>query len=350
VWKIHLADEARFDTGQLNTWSLIVTPTAFTCTAFAATAAVSGTKTVAGSFVAGGAVTYTVTLKNTGSAAQADNPGNEFTDVLPSALTLVSATATSGTATANVATNTVTWNGALPAVVGQVTITLNATIKSNAAGQTLANQGQIAFDADGNGTNEATAVTDDPGTAAKNDPTQLIVGPGANVTGTKAVTGNTNEGGTVTYAVVLTNAGNAAQADNPGNEFTDTLPAGLTFVNVTATSGVAAQSAGTVTWNGAIPAGGSVTITIQATINPGTVGTTISNQGTIHFDGDNNGTNEATGTTDDPSTAGTVGDATAFVVTQSVIDVPTLSPLGFALLALLLAGMGFALLRRKRTV
>ncbi len=350
VWKVHVADEARFDTGQLNTWSLIVTPTAFTCTAFAATAAVSGTKTVAGSFVAGGAITYTVTLNNTGSGAQADNPGNEFTDALPSTLTLVSATATSGTATANVATNTVTWNGALPAVVGQVTITIHATIKSNTAGQTIANQGQIAFDADGNGTNEATAVTDDPGTAAKNDPTQLTVGPGADVTGTKAVTGSTNEGGTVTYTVVLTNSGNAAQADNPGNEFTDSLPAGLTFVSVTATSGVAAQSAGTVTWNGAIPAGGSVTITIQATINPGTAGTTISNQGTIHFDGDNNGTNEATGLTDNPATVTPVIDPTTFQVTQSVIDVPTLSPLGFAILALLLAGAGFALLRRKRTV
>jgi uncharacterized repeat protein (TIGR01451 family) len=349
VWKVHLADEARFDTGQLNSWSLIVTPTAFACAAFAPQAAVSGTKTVSGTLAAGGAITYTIVLKNTGSGAQADNPGNEFTDILPAALTLVSATATSGTAAANLATNTVTWNGALSAAVGQVTITINATIKSTAAGQTVTNQGQIAFDADGNGINEATAQTDDPGTQPANDPTSFVVAPGANVTGTKAASGSFVEGGTVTYTVVLTNSGNGAQADNPGNEFTDTLPAGLTFVSVTASSGTAAQSAGTVTWNGSIPAGGSVTITIKATLNPGTAGTAISNQGTFHFDGNNDGINETTGLTDDPATVAPVVDPTTFLVTQSVIEVPTLSPLGFAALVLLLAGAGFALLRRKRT-
>ncbi len=177
TWSIYVADEFAGNTGQLNTWSLIVTPTAFTCNAFTPTAAVSGTKTVAGNFVAGGAITYTVTLSNTGSAAQADNPGNEFTDVLPSTLTLVSATSTSGIATADVATNTVTWNGVLPAVVGQATITIEATIKSTAAGQSIANQGQIAFDADGDGINESSAVTDDPATATRGDATALVVPP-----------------------------------------------------------------------------------------------------------------------------------------------------------------------------
>ena len=64
-------------------------------------AAVTATKTVAGTFAPGSTVTYTVTISNTGSGATADNPGNEFTDVLPAGLTLVSATASSGTAVAN---------------------------------------------------------------------------------------------------------------------------------------------------------------------------------------------------------------------------------------------------------
>jgi uncharacterized repeat protein (TIGR01451 family) len=347
VWKVHVADEFFADTGQLNTWSLIVTPTAFTCAAFTPQAALQATKTVSGSFVAGGAITYTITLKNTGSGAQADNPGNEFTDALPATLTLVSASATSGTAAANLATNTVTWNGALPAVVGQTTITINATIKPDAAGKTIANQGQIAFDADGNGTNEAAGQTDDPGTQAANDPTNLVVAPGASVSGTKVATGSFVAGSTVTYTIVLTNSGNAAQADNPGNEFTDVLPAGLTFVSGTATSGGVANSAGTVTWNGTIPAGGSVTITIRATINSGTAGTVISNQGTIAFDGNADGINEATAQTDNPGTPA-AGDPTTFAVSDSIVDVPTLSPLGFAALALLLVGAGFTLLRRKR--
>ncbi|HEV7517800.1 MAG TPA: IPTL-CTERM sorting domain-containing protein [Thermoanaerobaculia bacterium] len=349
VWKVHVTDEFFGDIGQLNTWSLIVTPRAFTCAAFTPQAALQAAKTVAGTFVAGGAITYTITLKNTGSAPQADNPGNEFTDTLPATLTLVSASATSGTAAANLATNTVTWNGALPAVIGQTTITINATIKSTAAGQIIANQGQISFDADGNGTNESAAATDDPATKPASDPTSFPVAPGASVSGTKVVTGLFVAGGTATYTIVLTNSGNAAQGDNPGNEFTDVLPAGLTFAGATATSGVVANSAGTETWNGTIPAGGSETITVNATINPGALSTTISNQGTIAFDGNADGTNEATAQTDNPATP-VAADPTTFAVSDTIVDVPTLSPLGFAALALLLAGAGFTLLRRKRTV
>jgi len=83
---------------------------------------VTATKTVAGSFVRGGTVTYTVTLTNNGSVPLNDNPGDEFTDVLPADLALTSANATSGTAVATMATNTVTWNGPI-AANGSVTIT-----------------------------------------------------------------------------------------------------------------------------------------------------------------------------------------------------------------------------------
>ena len=84
---------------------------------------VSGTKTASGNLIASGNVTYTVVLSNTGNGAQADNPGNEFTDVLPAGLTLISATATSGTALATVASNTATWNGSIAAGGSAVTTT-----------------------------------------------------------------------------------------------------------------------------------------------------------------------------------------------------------------------------------
>ncbi|HEX9699351.1 MAG TPA: DUF11 domain-containing protein [Acidobacteriota bacterium] len=136
-------------------------------------ATLAGTKTVSGTFAPGGAVTYTVVLTNSGPNAQGDNPGDELTDVLPADLTLVGATATSGTTTATVATNTVTWNGAL-AAGASVTITIDAVIAAAAApGTTISNQGTIAYDADGNGTNEASAVTDDPATPAADDPTSF---------------------------------------------------------------------------------------------------------------------------------------------------------------------------------
>src|SRR5262249_28054704 len=62
----------------------------------------------------------------------------------------------------------------------------------------------------------------------------------ASLTATKAVTGGTLQpGGTVVYTVTLTNTGNGASFDNPGDELTDTLPATLTPVSATATLGTA---------------------------------------------------------------------------------------------------------------
>ncbi len=140
-----------------------------------APSAIAGNKTAAGTLVPGGSVTYTITLSNSGASAQGDNPGNEFTDVLPADLTLVSATASSGTAVATIGTNTVTWNGSI-AAAGGVTITINASINpAVASGTTILNQGTISFDADGNGTNESTAVTDNPGTGAPSDATGIVV-------------------------------------------------------------------------------------------------------------------------------------------------------------------------------
>jgi uncharacterized repeat protein (TIGR01451 family) len=138
-------------------------------------AVLSGTKTVSGTFLPGGAVTYTIVLTNTGSGAQANNPGDELTDVLPGTLTLVSASASSGTATAMVGTSTVTWNGSL-AASANVTITIQATIELSVAGGTLvSNQGLIAYDSDGNGTNDASAQTDDPALGGPANPTAFTV-------------------------------------------------------------------------------------------------------------------------------------------------------------------------------
>jgi uncharacterized repeat protein (TIGR01451 family) len=164
-----------------------------------------------------------------------------------------------------------------------------------------------------------------------------VLAPAA-VGGTKSVSGTFSPGGTVTYTVVLTNSGGAAQSDNPGDEFTDVLPAQLSLVSASATAGtvVAAVATNTVTWNGSIPAGGSVTITIQASINPGTAGgSVVSNQGTVSFDADGNGVNETTALT---STA-------SF---DLVVTIPTLNTPVFALLAVLLALISVLLIRRSR--
>jgi uncharacterized repeat protein (TIGR01451 family) len=341
TWQLQAQDFFQFDTGNLRAYSVIVTPAV--CDA-PVTALVSATKAVsAGPYNPGDAVTYTVTLTNSGLGAQGDNPGDEFTDVLPANLTLVSATASAGTTVATVGTNTVTWNGAI-AAAGSVTITISATINPAAAGQMVSNQGTVSYDGDANNTNEATALTDAPG-GGVDEPTTITVGAGnAIVSGVKSVAGTYVEGTQVIYTIVLTNSGTGAQPDNAGNEFTDTLPAGLTVGTPTASSGtVSAAGANPVTWNGTIAAGGSVTITIPALINLGTGGSTISNQGTISFDGDVNGTNETTAVTDAPG--GAANDATTFVV-GVIIEVPSLSLYGLAMLALMLGLTGFIARRR----
>lgn len=149
---------------------------AFNTVAASATPAVTATKTVSGRLRPGGPAVYTIVLTNSGTGGQADNPGHELTDVLPSSLALAGASATSGAAVATVATNTVTWNGAIPAA-GSVTITVEATIRPGVgSGAAVANQAAFAFDANGDGLNEAAGASDDPSTAAPGDATLFVVG------------------------------------------------------------------------------------------------------------------------------------------------------------------------------
>jgi len=146
-------------------------------------ALVTATKTVAGAPLPAGLITYTIVLTNSGGGPQNDNPGDEFTDALPGSLILFFATATSGTLFANLDTETVTWNGGIPAG-GSVVITINAIINvvvsaCNDPLVAISNQGTCFYDSDGDDTNDATCVTDDPATPTPGDPTILSVAGGA---------------------------------------------------------------------------------------------------------------------------------------------------------------------------
>jgi uncharacterized repeat protein (TIGR01451 family) len=171
-----------------------------------------------------------------------------------------------------------------------------------------------------------------------------------NVTATKTVSGgDLAAGGTVIYTVTLTNNGTGVQPNNPTAEFTDTLPATLTVGTPTASSGtVSGAGVNPVTWNGTIAPGASVTITIPATIQAGTGGQTISNQGTVSFDANRDFTNETNAPTDAPG--GTVGDPTTFPVVGggvSPVEIPTLSEIGLALLVLMLSASAVFFMRRR---
>ena len=315
TWTVLVSDQFAVDTGTLNSWSMLVTPVHFACSAFAPTAAVTATKTVGGALHVGG----TGDLHHRSHQQRDWQPGRQSRQRADGCLArgpdARQRVATSGTATATIGTNTVTWNGSLAPLGGSVTITITATINAGTAGTTISNQGSLSFDADLNGTNEASGVTDDPAVGGASDPTSFNVLPGAFVTGTKSVTGSFLSGGAIVYTIVLSNSGSGAQPDNPGDEFSDVLPTQLALTGASASSGtaVATIATRTVTWNGSIAVGASVTITILATIDPDHEGTTVSNQGSVSFDSTGVGTNDMTRLTDDPAVAG-ANDPTQFVV------------------------------------
>jgi len=96
-------------------------------------------------------------------------------DVLPSGLTLLDASADAGALTMDLPINSVVWNGGLPSG-GTAVVTIHAQVNSGAFPRVLVNQASLAFDADGNGTNESAGLSDGPGPGL---PTPLPVASGA---------------------------------------------------------------------------------------------------------------------------------------------------------------------------
>ncbi len=292
----------------------------------------------------GQAITYTIVASNAGPSA---SPVNTVTDTFPAALTGVTWTCAGtggGTCTAagsgNISDGVNLPNGAA------VTYTVNATI-SNAFTGTLANTATVAIGAPP-APNGLPTVTD-PNLANNTATDTTNVASPATVQGTKEVTGDFQPGGAITYTITLTNVGTGTQLDNPGDELVDVLPPQLTLVSASATSGTALANLGTntVTWNGSLPPGGSVTITIDATIGSGVASGDIINQATINYDGDGNGSNESSTVTDDPNVGGN-DDPTTFGILVGPPAIPALSSWGFALFALALAAAALLRARRQR--
>jgi len=320
-----------YENGTYDWWWMVDDAMVLACAPLQADLSITKTDGVA-TAVAGTNTTYTIVAANTGPDPVT---GATVADTFPAGCTSVTWScvgAGGGTCTAN-GVGSLNDLVNLPAGAS-VTYTAICAISPAATG-TLSNTATIA-----------SAITDpDPANNSATDTTEILAP--ADVTATKTASGSFSPGGAVTYTVVLTNAGAAPQPDNPGDEFTDTLPAGVTYVSVSATSGIAAFAGGVVSWNGSIPGAGSVTITIEVTIDAGTLGQTIANQGTVFYDADGDGTNESQRDTDDPGLPGGA-DPTSFTVAGSVLEIPTLSGLGLAALALVLAAFALALLRRRQ--
>jgi uncharacterized repeat protein (TIGR01451 family) len=112
-------------------------------------------------------------------------------------------------------------------------------------------------------------------------------------------------GDTLEYNVKITNKGEIPQLDNPGDEFIDILPQNTIYVNDSATASDGTISyniaENEITWNGEIPKESTIDLYFKVKVDSDLQnGTTISNQGTVYWDLDEDGENEATELTDDP--------------------------------------------------
>ena len=145
------------------------------------------------------------------------------------------------------------------------------------------------------------------------------------------------------YSITISNIGTANQNNNPGPEFEDIIPTNTQYVagSATAGSGAVSYDSGTkkILWDGSISAQSSVALSFEVTINAGVVNNTkISNQGTIHWDENEDGMNDKNELTDDPTVDdaidqdgdGLTGDDDPTIVSIWSFDAPTVLTEDFA--------------------
>ncbi|MBX3401689.1 MAG: DUF11 domain-containing protein [Gemmataceae bacterium] len=230
-----------------------------------------GTATV----VPGQGMTYTIVVTNVGPSAVT---GASIVDALPAALTGVSWT--SSVAGGAVVTSGGTGSGNTLAAVANlpigasVTFTVSATLNPAFTG-TLSNTATVSAPA---------GVTDPtPGNNSATDTSTADPRADLRITKTDGVA-TVVPGQGVTYTIVVTNTGPSAVT---GATVADTLPAALTGVSWTSTvaGGASMTNGGTGSGNtlaavANLPSGGSVTFTVDATLDPAFTGT-LSNSATV---------------------------------------------------------------------
>jgi uncharacterized repeat protein (TIGR01451 family) len=234
--------------------------------------------------LAGSSLTYTLTVTNAGPS---DATGVVITDTLPGGITFVSASAgctqAGGIVTCNV--GNLTAGSSLQRII---VVTVNPATTGP-----LTNQATV-------GGNEA-----DPAGGDNTATIATSVIPLADLSVSKSVDkASPTENDTIVYTVVVVNNG---PANATGVVVNDTLPSGVTYVS---DNSGGAYSSGA--WSvGALNNGSSATLIITATVDAGTVNTTITNTATIG----------ASGQTDSNTSNNTASAAITVVPTLSINDV-----------------------------
>jgi len=207
----------------------------------------------------GDTVTYTITVVNEGPD---DNTGVQVTDQLPVGVTYVSDTPSQGSYTSG----TGVWDIGSINNGATVTLTLVGTVDAGTGNSIITNTASVTA---------KDLVDPDP---SDDSDTADIGIQAADLSFTKEVNDSTpNEGDTITYTLAIDNNG----PDSATNvSITDQLPAGVTYVSDTPSQG--SYVSGTGVWTiGTIANGADATLTITATVDLGTVGTTIDNNAEV---------------------------------------------------------------------
>jgi uncharacterized repeat protein (TIGR01451 family) len=264
-------------------------------------------------YTPGGFVTYTITASNAGPLPVT---GASVTDTFPPEITTASWTcvgAGGGTCTA-AGSGPINDTVDLP-LGGSVTYTVTASIDPSATGD-LVNTAKVS----------PPEGTDDP-TPANNEATDTDTSsPSADlaITKTDGVTTYT-PGGSVTYTITASNAGPSPVT---GASVTDTFPPEITTANWTCVGagGGTCTAAGTGPINDTVdlPAGGSVTYTVTAPIDPSASGNLVNTAKVSPPEGTDDptpGNNEATDTDSQ-------GSGTLTIIKQTA-DQPSPTPFTF---------------------
>ncbi|MGQ0721389.1 MAG: DNRLRE domain-containing protein [Candidatus Eiseniibacteriota bacterium] len=203
----------------------------------------------------GDTVHFTVCVRNEGPDSAA---GVEVTDSVPPGLTWTGDTPSQGTYDSG----TGVWVVGAVAVGDSATLDLACSVDAGAAGSSIQNVAAVtaSLRGDPDGSDDAAAA--------------MLYVPAVDLAVTKVVDAPAaNEGDAVVFTIGVANAGpDSASAVLVA----DLLPVGLTHQSDSATHGIYAPGAGQ--WDlGSLAAGDSATLSITATVDPGTGGTTLWN-------------------------------------------------------------------------
>ncbi|RKN10771.1 DUF11 domain-containing protein [Aquimarina sp. BL5] len=211
----------------------------------------------------GDTVTFTLTITNDGPS---DATGVSIADIVPGGYSGITSISSGGIVTGN----TIDWTGLSVTTTVPLTLTFDAIVDApTGAVDEYLNQAEITasdqFDPDSDPTSDSTVDDNGDGIADDDEDTAVVVPQSADLSITKSIDDNNpNVGDTVTFSLVVSNAGPDAAT---GVSIEDVLPIGFTLVAVN-NGGTPDLPNNTANWSGlSIPANnGSITLTYTATV------------------------------------------------------------------------------------